>query len=533
MNQYLPTILEFLVMAVIWLLSIGLTLPLRRQRRDGSSGGKPRGFGSLIRYVLQPVLVVLLTRLVKIAAAAVPRYVTWAEQHPTHLLAWDVFWIGVVVILLVEGLTHVFYARRGKDYPIPDLLLDILRLLLIMGWAFGVLKLQLGIDIAPLLASTALLTAVVGFALQGVLGNLLAGMSMHISRSVFPGDWISVGDVEGKVMQTNWRETRIRTMSGHVMVVPNSTVAGSVVHNMVRPTAVRRHAIDVGASYSDEPDQVIAALLEAAAEVPDVMRSPAPDAYVTAFLDFGVNYRLRFWTRDYHRRLQIDGDVNRMIWYKFKRRGIEIPFPMSDQLLNDFMAVVYNQRKLDPTDKELARITADLLASDLVAKLVVDDEGRPMLTDEDLQAVAPTVRRVPFTKGEHLFQQNDEGHSCYILVSGSLKGQVKDDRGKPVVDFTVTPGSVVGEMSLMLDVPRTADVVAAESSVLLELGHDAFCALLSLRDEVPEAFARLAAERAEANRAALEAWAASQQDNEPVELSHDGLLRRFMRLVRR
>ena len=46
--------------------------------------------------------------------------------------------------------------------------------------------------------------------------------------------------------------------------------------------------------------------------------------------------------------LPIEGDVGRLIWYKFKRRGIEIPFPMSDELLNDFMAVVYNQRRLPP-----------------------------------------------------------------------------------------------------------------------------------------------------------------------------------------
>ena len=201
-------------------------------------------------------------------------------------------------------------------------------------------KTVLDIDISPLLASTALVTAVVGFALQGVLSNLLAGMSLHLTRSVLPSDWVSIGDVEGQVLDTNWRETRLRTASGHTMIIPNSTVANATIHNMSWPTPLRRHRLPVGAGYSDTPGDVIDALVQSALNVPEVLRDPPPDAYVTAFQDFGINYVLRFWTHSYHKRQRIEGHVARMIWYQFKRRGIEIPFPMSDRLLDDFMTVV-------------------------------------------------------------------------------------------------------------------------------------------------------------------------------------------------
>ena len=132
-------------------------------------------------------------------------------------------------------------------------------------------------------------------------------------------------NLSGKVMETNWRETRIRTMSGHVMIVPNAKLSESTVHNLVRPNPTRRHTIDVGASYSDAPDEVIEALVAAAGEVYTVLPNPKPDAFITAFQDFGINYQLRFWSRDYHRRISIEGDVTRMIWYRFQRAGIEIP----------------------------------------------------------------------------------------------------------------------------------------------------------------------------------------------------------------
>ena len=73
-------------------------------------------------------------------------------------------------------------------------------------------------------SSPALLTAVVGFALQGVLGNLLGGMSLHLTRSVVPGDWVRVGEEEGRVIETNWRETRLRTLGGHTIGEPRHLV---------------------------------------------------------------------------------------------------------------------------------------------------------------------------------------------------------------------------------------------------------------------------------------------------------------------
>ena len=531
MNQYLPTIIEFLAMLVTWMVARALAMQMKNTGKG--SRKTPEGFGGLIKFILMPLLVLALTTLLVMALKYVPAAASWLEQNPKHISAWMIFWSGISVLMVVEGSAHVLYARRKRDIPIPDLLLGILRTLFVLGMAFGVLRFELGINIAPLLASTALLTAVVGFALQGVLGNLLAGLSLHITRSVVPGDWVQIGDVTGKVTETNWRETRIRTMGGHVMILPNATVSESKVHNMVKPNPVRRHKIDVGASYSDAPDDVIAALVAAAQEVDSVLPNPKPDVFITEFQDFGINYRLRFWTRDYHRREAIDGEVNRMIWYKFKRAGIEIPFPMSDQLLNDYLMLVNNQMKLDPKEKEQIFITEGLLGSDLVKKLVVDQGSESLLTRENMQTIAPLVRKVRYTQGETLFHQGDDGHSCHILVSGSLAGRVLGEKGEVIVEFDLPEGSLVGEMSLMLDMPRSAEINVTSASVLLELGPEAFRGLLSLNDKVPAAFARLAAERAESNKGSMEKWAASQEDSEPVELNEKGFLKRFMKIIGR
>lgn len=531
MNESLTLVLELAALTAVWLLAVGLTRPLQHRKQLGAGAGGGRVVGALLAYAARPLTVILLTELVLIAARPWAPFAAWRESHPGHLDAWRLFWLGVAVLNLLDGMVHAFFAWRRREFPVPDLLHDILRAVLVLALAFGVLKVELGIDIGPLLASTALLTAVVGFALQGVLGNLLAGMSLHLTRSLRPGAWVMIDDLEGRVVATNWRETRLRDRRGHMWVVPNGKVAEARINNYQDPTPLRGHQVEVGASYSDAPDDVIDALVQAALAVPEVRRTPAPRADVTAYLDFGINYRLMFWTTDYPRHVIIDGEVKRMIWYQFKRRGIEIPFPMSDVLLNDFMAVVYNQRRIPPSERDLDDVVADLRRSRLVTDLATDAEGAPLLSDDDLRVLAPRVRRLRYARGETLCRQGAEGETFWVLTRGTLKGSIEQDGGG--VEFTVEPGAVVGEMSLLTGIPRSATLTVDASAEVLEFDADAFGVLLGLQDDLPGRLSDLAAARAAENRAALEASARDRAAAGEVVLEREGILGRLLRFVKR
>ncbi|NTV04016.1 mechanosensitive ion channel [bacterium] len=527
-------VVEVLAMLAIYGLASVLTARLRRgKRRERGSGSALLHLSrSLAGCASRPVAVLLLSQAALMLLDSMPEAAAWLRARPSHLEAWRMFWLGVLAVELIEGLAVQAYALRRRVFPIPDLLLDIIRALFVLAVGFAVMKLQMGIDIAPLLASTALLTAVVGFALQGVLGNLLAGMSLHLVGSFRAGQWISIGDLEGHVVGTNWRETQVRTRAGHYITVPNAKVAEALIHNMEQPNPVRRHSVNVGASYGDAPDEVLAALLAAAHSVPDVRANPAPAAMITGFLDFGINYRLDFWTTQFYKHSLIDGDVNRMIWYQFKRRGIEIPFPMSDKLLNDFMTVVNGQRRLEPEDRELAARLDDLLGSDLCTKLVVDAEGRPLLDREALARVAPLLRRLPYTRGETVFVQGESGETFHVVVRGRLAVRVVKD-ADVAAEFELGPGAVVGEMSLMTGAPRSATVTVTESAELLEFGPAAFRAMLALRDEIPEALATLAAERAAQNRTTLDRLSQEHEAAADAVVERHGILSRLLAMIGR
>jgi small-conductance mechanosensitive channel/CRP-like cAMP-binding protein len=532
MNKLVALFIEVAVMFGIYTLASALTWPLRRhcEEEKPEAAGFLSSLTNLFGFISRPLAVLAVTG----AAVWILRNVFhWTTPYPEHLVAWMYFWELALGIIFIEGVTFQFYRLRGKMLPVPDLLRHIIRGGLLIAAGFLVLHIKLGIDITPLLGASALVTAVVGFALQGVLGNLLAGMSLHLVRSVVPSDWVAVGDVEGEVIQTNWRETRLRTIAGHMVVVPNSTVAAVTIHNMSRPTPLRRHQINVSASYSDAPGDVIDALVQSALVVPEVLREPVPSAFLTEYKDFGINYALRFWTNRYFDRTGVEGNIMRIIWYRFKRSGIEIPFPMSDKLLNDFMEVVYHQRHMPPEEVNVQRTVKDLLQSDFASRLLVDEKGTPLLKESDVAGLAKLVRRIRFTKGETIFSQGEPGDSCYAVVWGKVNGRVEYEDVARANEFELGPGSLFGEMSLVTGLPRTATVLANEEVELLEISKETFIALLGLRDDMPQILSKLVAERAEENRAMLERLKAVEGAHVSESIQSGSILKRFLHMLGR
>ncbi len=527
LRSILPHILNVTLALGTLFVAYLLTIPLRRRYAfgDGVELARRSGrqfFGALLSYPAFSVVVLVLS-------LPAIHWLYRSHQERPYDQAWLLFWGIYAVVRLAEGLFVELFAQMRRACPLNRLTRGLLRLAIMLGAAFLLIRYQLDFRITVLLTSTAIVTGVIGFAMQGVLGNLLAGMSLHTIRSLSVGDWVEVDGEIGKVVLVNWRETRLCTLGGHMVIVPNGKLADQTIRNFSSPTSLRRHEVPVAASYGDAPGDVIAALVEAAQSVPAVEKHPVPDAYVTGFKDFCIEYVLRFWSRQYEQRTQIEGHVMRMIWYKFNRRGIEIPFPMSGRLLGNFMEAVHAQQFEKPLASEIERIVDDLLRSDFGRKLLAGPDGACILSRDELKAVARDVKRTRFTGGETLMHQNDDGESFYVLVRGKVQGSIAGSDTARNVDFELLPGALFGEMSLLTGLPRSATMTAATDCELIEFNRGAFTRLLSLREEIPQVLSDLAAARAKENAESLEKLRASAVVL--PELACDGILRRLRRML--
>ncbi len=118
--------------------------------------------------------------------------------------------------------------------------------------------------LSAVLATSGVVALVLGFALQSALADVLSGLAINIDRPFGAGDWIEVHpDIEGEVVEINWRSTRLRTWLSELIVVPNSVVAKSVVINHSRLAQKHRCAIRIKIDHSISPALVVQ-VLEAA-----------------------------------------------------------------------------------------------------------------------------------------------------------------------------------------------------------------------------------------------------------------------------
>ncbi len=188
----------------------------------------------------------------------------------------------------------------------------------------------IGIDLTGLAIIVGFLSVGIGFGLQNITSNFVAGLILLFERPIKVGDRVMVGDQEGDVVEIKMRSTTIRTLNNIAVIVPNSEFVSSRLENWSYGDQKLRVDIDVGVSYGSDLETVMHSLREVAAEHPEVLKNPAPDVLHRGFGDSAWNMRLRVWLEHPRRHPEVHSDINCAIVRKFQQRGVEIPFPQRD-----------------------------------------------------------------------------------------------------------------------------------------------------------------------------------------------------------
>ncbi|HEV8342061.1 MAG TPA: mechanosensitive ion channel domain-containing protein [Candidatus Binatia bacterium] len=188
----------------------------------------------------------------------------------------------------------------------------------------------IGIDLTGLAIILGFLSVGIGFGLQNITSNFVAGLILLLERPIKVGDRVMVGDQEGDVVEIKMRSTTIRTLNNIAVIVPNSDFVSSKLENWSYGDQRVLLDIDVGVSYGSDLETVMRSLREVAEEHPEVLKSPAPDVLHRGFGDSAWNMRLSVWLEHPRRHVQARSDINCAIVRKFQQNGVEIPFPQRD-----------------------------------------------------------------------------------------------------------------------------------------------------------------------------------------------------------
>jgi len=204
----------------------------------------------------------------------------------------------------------------------------------VVVWTIGALVLldSLGVAITPLLTALGVGGLAVALALQDTLSNLFAGVHILASRKVQPGDFIQLDNgMEGYVVDTNWRNTIIRQLPNNVLVVPNATVASSIVTNFHLPERELSVTVPVGVSYDSDLEHVEQVTLEVGQEVMREVEGaiPAHEPVIryTGFSGSSVNFNVILRAAEVTTRAVVTHEFIKRLHRRFQKEGIEFQSP--------------------------------------------------------------------------------------------------------------------------------------------------------------------------------------------------------------
>jgi potassium efflux system protein len=241
------------------------------------------------------------------------------------LIVGTVVLTGVTGFILDREILPRLHLRPGAGYAV----ITFTRWTMIIVGAALTLA-ALGIDMAKVTLLASAVGVGIGFGLQNVVNNFVSGLILIVERPVGVGDLIEIGPLLGEVKRIGIRSSTVRTGQGAEVIVPNGELVSKEVVNWTRSDRQRRYDIDVGVAYGSEPERVMRLLVEAAKDLPEIMKNPAPQAMFKGFGDSSLDFRLLAWVETVDIGLQAQNALRVAILRKLEAAGIDIPFPQRD-----------------------------------------------------------------------------------------------------------------------------------------------------------------------------------------------------------
>ena len=388
----------------------------------------------------------------------------------------------------------------------PRILEDLVVVAGYVLWLLVTLSLA-GVDLTSLVATSAVITAVLAFAMQDTLGNLLGGLALQIDDSLEIGDWVRVDDQTGQVMQIQWRFTALRTRNGEKVVIPNAQLMKSrfvVVGRRGDGGLGQRRWIPFDVDVSVKPARVIAAVEQAmaAAEIPNVACDAPASCVALDFASGAVHYALRYWLVDPAIDDPTDSAVREHLLATLQRNGWRLAVPAQTvHLVQEDEA-----RRQAAWQRERAQRLAALAGVPLFASLDADERQR----------IAERLVPAPFARGDVMTRQGAVAHWLYVIAAGEAEVYWEAPDGERRLLTRLPAGSIFGEMGLMTGAPRSATVVAAQDVECYRLDKASFADVLQARPALAEAMARVLAERQQHNEALRDAFSKARGDAVPT-----------------
>jgi CRP-like cAMP-binding protein/small-conductance mechanosensitive channel len=471
--------------------------------------------GASRRRLRRSVLLFALYVVVLLATTAV-RSAGFSSIAEGFDLASQLLRVLLIINLSALGVFDLLLPLARWDFP--DILHD-----LAVGAAYfvaaGWLMHHAGVNVTSIIATSAVVTAVIGLSLQATLGNVVGGLALQIDESIDEGDWIELENKQqGQVKKIRWRHTVIETRDWDTLIVPNGQLMSQTIKVLgKRDGRAVNHRMWVYfcVDFRFSPGEVINVVNTALAAAPITGVAASPAAHCICHdlarehRDGYVLYAARYWLTDLARDDPTSSDVRERIFSALRRAAVPLAIPAAALFLSEESSERTERKEARDVDSKVSALSSVELFSHL------DDNER--------RDLAQAARRTPFGRAEVITRQGAQANWLYVLTKGEVEVRISSSEGDRRVAVLKAP-SFFGEMALMTGQPREATVVALSEVECLRVDKADFQQILVRRPAIANRISEiLAARRVEldAAREGLDPDAHSQRlSRENVRILH-------------
>lgn len=411
--------------------------------------------------------------------------------------------------LIVRLLNHLLwegFVAHVIQHPVPRLLRDSAAIVVFLLAAAGIVGVEFGQPVIGIWATSGAIGIILGIALRSIILDIFTGLAVNFEHSYRIGDWIDLVErgsppIRGKVVEINWRTTRLKTEDDRIMVVPNSRMGEMILANLSMPDDTCRFETRITLDFSVHTERALRVILagaRASCGPGGPLHEPEPKVVVWGSSELGIEYRIRHWHRyDTIGEVPVRDAVMRSVLRHLAMAGLSPAYPKLDTFRAKMPTRQLEHHSIDDRTKLLRQLE------------IFDTVG-----DAQLERLGRDAQPCHFNGGESLTTEGAAPGPMFVLAEGLCEVlRHEGDSNKRIA--TIEPGDVVGEHAMLTGEPHSTTVRALTDVVAYAVHPEHLAPVLADHPELYEQISHNVALRHLRFRQAL---AAADHRHEPHEV---------------
>jgi small-conductance mechanosensitive channel/CRP-like cAMP-binding protein len=399
-------------------------------------------------------------------------------------LAKIIWWVNAAWVLTGCARVFLIFERRPRE---GRLIQDLVVATIYLGAGLSVVAYVFSAPVGTLIATSGVFAIILGLALQSTLSDVFSGIALNLSRPYSVGDWIVLDDgIEGRVVETNWRATHLVNGSNDLVVLPNSVLAKARFTNLSSPSRSHGVKLSIRVMPTMAPSAISDLMHNVLLSSNSIAPVPAPTVQIMSLDAQAIEFELSFRVQDFATAATIKHEVYDLIYRHAKAAGLTLAQPRQASAV--FVGSPQTGVAHAPRNTAWRLLDAVPLFTSL--------------TEDEKEALAATMTRRTYRKGDVVVEQGAKLNSLNIIRSGVLVVS-RHEHDREVELDRLAPGDYFGEDGLFTGSGEEGTIRALTAVVIYEVGQAALAKLMHDRPSIADEVSITLSRRSKQGQAAI------------------------------